>query len=724
VDYSRLRPGGRILKRTGGIASGPLPLMYSVNEIGRNVIQGGSRRSAIYASLNWKHEDIPEFLRAKDWYDMRVDGTNVGRLKEADFSFPAPLDMTNISVNYDDSWLNNEERHLDPVFVENCRQALSTGEPGFSFNFGDKQNETLRNAPISATTRVLTSWGYKDVGEIVDTEIVVWTGKQWATTIFKRTGTRVETVRVTLSNGRYIDCDPCHPFVLWSKGGELRVEAQNLSAGQSVVCDLPLDENPTVGSDYGWGFVWGDGWVGKGRGEFSVFADNKRRCFEQAKTELGAVGEDTARFKCSFNTKPFFINPSFVAGWFDADGCYCRGTLRLSSTDVNKLLQLQEKLDDWGIKSVVRRDGKCNYGTDNPCYTLGVWKESHNRFAEVIPTLRVTPSPVSGVRKQNIKVIDVEPSGYIEDVYCCDVGVEEHAFMAEGVIISNCTEVTSEDDSDVCNLGSVNLGAIDSIEELADVVRLASKFLVCGTLRAELPYEKVYEVRERNRRLGLGIMGLHEWLLKRGYNYSVPEELHKWLEIYRDESEKAANEHCDRFFISRPVAYRAIAPTGTIGILAGTTTGIEPLYAVAYKRRYLSNGNVWNHQIMVDSTAQQLIDEYGLDPSAIETATTLSTDIERRIRVQAEVQHYVDMAISSTINLPEWGSASNSEDGVLRFAKTLSEYAPRLRGFTVYPDGARGGQPITSIPFEEAAGKEGVIYEENGDVCKGGICGV
>ena len=60
-----------------------------------------------------------------------------------------------------------------------------------------------------------------------------------------------------------------------------------------------------------------------------------------------------------------------------------------------------------------------------------------------------------------------------------------------------CTEVTSEDDSDVCNLGSINLGNISSLEEFRSVVALASKFLVCGTLRADLPYDKVYKVREK-----------------------------------------------------------------------------------------------------------------------------------------------------------------------------------------------------------------------------------
>ena len=286
-----------------------------------------------------------------------------------------------------------------------------------------------------------------------------------------------------------------------------------------------------------------------------------------------------------------------------------------------------------------------------------------------------------------------------------------------------CTEVTSEDDSDVCNLGSINLGAIDTIDELRHVVHLASKFLVCGTLRAELPYDKVYEVRALNRRLGLGLMGIHEWLLKRGYPYEVVPELHEWLAVYRDESETAANEHCDRFFLNRPVAYRAIAPTGTIGILAGTTTGIEPLFAVAYKRRYLQNGTQWKYEVMVDSVADLLINEHGLDPERIDTAQSLADEPERRMRFQADIQDYVDMGISSTINLPSFDLVDNPDEYVRDFAGNLSFYAPRLRGFTVYPDGSRGGQPLEAVPYSEAKGHEGVVYEEN-DSCKGGICGV
>jgi len=440
IDYSRLRASGKALGRTGGTASGPIPLMYAINEIGRNVMQGGSRRSAIYASLNWQHEDIDTFLRSKNWNELTKEQ------KAIDFNYPAPLDMTNISVNYDDASLGcytkglggsiiDSELATNPVFMENCRQALMTGEPGFSFNFGSKQNETLRNA---------------------------------------------------------------------------------------------------------------------------------------------------------------------------------------------------------------------------------------------------------------------------------------------------CTEVTSEDDSDVCNLGSVNMGNISSLEEFKAVVSLASKFLVCGTLRADLPYEKVYKVREKNRRLGLGLMGIHEWLLQRGEKYEVTNELHKWLQVYRSESEAAANEHCDRFFISRPVAYRAIAPTGSIGILAGTTTGIEPLFAVAYKRRFLTEGTKWKYQYVVDGTAQSLIEKYDADPDGIETALDLSTDYERRLKFQADIQDYVDMSISSTINLPEWGSTGNNESSVGDFTNTLAKYAPRLRGFTCYPDGSRGGQPLTAVPYKEALAHKDTVYDETIDVCSltgGGTCG-
>lgn len=443
-DYSIYRPSGTGIKRTGGTASGPIPKMQMVNEIGRRVMQGGSRRSAIYASLNWRHGDIKDFLTAKDWHNQVVyrDGSKeitYAMLKEQDFNAIAPMDMTNISVNYDTNWLLNYYKTGDTgeVFKANVEQAMRTGEPGFSFNFFDKETETLRNA---------------------------------------------------------------------------------------------------------------------------------------------------------------------------------------------------------------------------------------------------------------------------------------------------CTEVTSSDDSDVCNLGSINLSRITSIDEFADVVALGTKFLLCGTLRADLPYGKIAKTREKNRRLGLGLMGIHEWLLQRGMRYEVTPELHKWLSCYRGVSDDVSKTMADTLGVSRPVANRAIAPTGTIGILAGTTTGIEPVYAVAYKRRYLK-GTKWHYQYAVDHASQTIVERNGVDPDKIESAIDLAGDYERRIKFQADVQDYVDMSISSTINLPSWGSEQNNPTTVEDMGSTLAKYASRLRGFTCYPDGSRGGQPLTSVPYREAVKELGNEYEEHtevNDVCDitgGGYCG-
>jgi ribonucleoside-diphosphate reductase alpha chain len=249
-------------------------------------------------------------------------------------------------------------------------------------------------------------------------------------------------------------------------------------------------------------------------------------------------------------------------------------------------------------------------------------------------------------------------------------------------------------------------------------------FLICGSIRAELPYSKVYETREKNRKIGLGLMGVHEWLLKHGKDYEVDDEFKSYLQVYREESERAATSHAERLYCSPPTSFRAIAPAGTIGILASTTTGIEPLYAVAYKRRYLVEGTTWKYQYYIDPTAERILHEGGLDPDSITTAAALARDPERRIKFQYDVQQYVDMGISSTINLPAWGSKYNNEDCVGPFAETLAKYCHGLRGITCYPDNCRGGQPLSVVPYGDAISKRGVIFQENEESCKGGICGI
>jgi ribonucleotide reductase alpha subunit len=761
VDYSVYRAEGSPIQRTGGQASGPIPKMNMINEIGRRVMQGGSRRSAIYASLNWKHGDIDKFLKAKDWADMPVGktGKSLWDIKQDDFNFPAPLDMTNISVNYDTEWLLKYWQTGKPgkVFEENVRQALKTAEPGFSFNFFDKERETLRNACVSGDTPILTKDGYQPIAETVGRDIEIWNGEEWAPVTPYETG-ESDLFRVTLSDGTHLDCTANHR---WCIGGDF-VETQDLLVGMKLD-KFPMPVVGEVGEvdvkeAYSQGFYSGDGTTGYTR---SWLYEPKFMCADGLKGRIYNDSVNTHRYV--WNHGPMLdkgyvpmdeslgYKLAWLAGLLDSDGTLTRDAngsgFQIASVDHGFLNDVRLMLTTMGVRAKVvsgnkagvrsMPDGRGGYADYNCKETkrllignYDAWHLMNIGLGSFLLRIDHNGNAPQRDARQFVRVVSVEDLGVTEMTYCFTEPKTSRGTF-NGIVTGQCTEVTSEDDSDVCNLGSINFGRVESIDELRDIVRLATMFLICGTLKAKLPYEKVYETREKNRRLGLGFMGVHEWLIKRGYAYDVTPELHQWLSVYKGVSDGVSKSFADRLSISRPVANRAIAPTGSIGILAGTSTGIEPIFAVAYKRRYLKGKDRWAYQYVVDSAAQELIDFYGADPENVESALDLADNYERRIKFQADVQDYVDMSISSTINLPAWGTKLNNEDTVSDFANTLASYAHRLRGFTCYPDGARGGQPLTSVPYSEAVTKLGEeFYEhvETHDICDisgtGGSCGV
>jgi ribonucleoside-diphosphate reductase alpha chain len=283
-----------------------------------------------------------------------------------------------------------------------------------------------------------------------------------------------------------------------------------------------------------------------------------------------------------------------------------------------------------------------------------------------------------------------------------------------------CTEVVSEDDCDVCCLASINLANISSPEEMKYVSELQVIFLLAGLQYSDVPYTKVKEIRAKNSRIGAGIMGFHEWLITHGYDYSENQELTNHLIVWKNETDSASKVWSNKFNINEPIAKRAIAPNGSISIAGGmTTSGIEPIFSTAYQRRYLTPDG-WKKQYVVDFVAEKLY-EKGIKLDGVEDAYSLSLNVDKRIAFQAYVQTFIDNSISSTVNLPKFGTPGNETPEY--FGNILIKYLPKLRGITAYPDGARGGQPLTPVDFEYALGKKNVVFEAN-EECENGVCGI
>ena len=746
VVYSDIRHENAKIRKTGGLASGPIPLMQMVNECGRGVMQGGSRRSAVWAGLKWSHPDVHKFIRIKNWPPEVVE------LKSRDFSFPATLDHTNISVGLDDDFFDaySDDEHKQHALAHSVywaviEQMLRTGEPAFTVDCGKDSGEELRNAPLSASTWVLTSDGYRQIGSLVGKEAVLWTGKQWAPNcVFHKTKAGVETVVVKATGGRKIIADPEHEFFVERYQGQgkkyrklaglVKVPAGELEPGDILHTSLPQTSYPEMQWQYTRGFIFGDGSVNGNRSEVTLCCDEKKALlpylsdgYVSSITENDSRGYTRVYYKNAGHSKeyPQLSTPhiaSWLAGLFDADGSYDdkHNYVRLSQP-LGILVKVRRDLERIGIRSSIARDGKSGY-TGKQCYLLNILASDIKLFALRVPTKRLKIQGFRPYRESHIRVVSVS-EGPVEDVFCCDVHVDEHSFTAEGVIVSNCCEVTSRDTDDICNLGSLNLARIDDLEELKHLVDIGTSFLLAGSVYTDVPYTDVDKVLSKNRRLGLGLMGIHEWLLKRGKRYGPDEELGMWLRAY-EKSGKRANKWADEWGLKRPKKTRAIAPTGTVSIVAETTGGIEPVFCSAYKRRYLK-GDRHFAQYVIDPCAKRLIQQ-GIDPDAIEDAYTLAENVERRVAFQAWVQQFVDHAISSTINLPAWGSEFNNQDTVREFGSMLIRYLPQLRGITTYPDGSRGGQPLTPVPYKEAAEQEGIeIVEEQQNVCslRGGSCG-
>ncbi|MEI7769152.1 MAG: hypothetical protein WCI67_04135 [Chloroflexales bacterium] len=297
---------------------------------------------------------------------------------------------------------------------------------------------------------------------------------------------------------------------------------------------------------------------------------------------------------------------------------------------------------------------------------------------------------------------------------------------------------------DSCNLGSINLGLFVTSEStvdwdsLRDTVHESTRFLDNVIDANHYPLPQIGELSQRIRRIGLGVMGWADMLVRLGLAYSSPEatELGRAVMRFVDEESKVASEHLarergafpewersvwgpDESCARRPDGSRArplrplrncnvttVAPTGTISIIAGCSSGIEPLFAVAFWRYQAESRMLdineqfvaqarregWHSEALMERIADTGHIHHAEVPEAVQRVWVTAHDIapEWHIRTQAAFQEYTDSAISKTINF-----SHNATADQVREAYELA-YTLGCKGITVYRDGSRANQVLST----------------------------
>ena len=288
-----------------------------------------------------------------------------------------------------------------------------------------------------------------------------------------------------------------------------------------------------------------------------------------------------------------------------------------------------------------------------------------------------------------------------------------------------------------CCLGAIVLpthvidGEIDW-DMLDDTIRMSVRFLDNVLDRNNYPFKRIEDVARNTRRIGLGVMGLHDLLLEMGLKYSSEKGLaliDEVMEFIKKRAYEASiflavekgpfpqfdhDEFVKSGFVKRclPASIRTkireygirncailtLAPTGTTAIVAGVSSGVEPMFAPVYERRF--NQHAQQHdqereqgfEIVVHPLLAKFI-AAKRSYAHFEGAHQIQPDIH--CKVQEVCQKHIDAAVSKTINVP-------ADASVDELSKVMRRYLRTLKGLTVYRDGSKGVSPLVPLPIESA----------------------
>jgi len=280
-----------------------------------------------------------------------------------------------------------------------------------------------------------------------------------------------------------------------------------------------------------------------------------------------------------------------------------------------------------------------------------------------------------------------------------------------------------------CNLGSINLSRMVedgkiNWEKLRETVRNAVHFLDNVIDANRYPLKEIEAITKANRKIGLGVMGFADMLIKLGIRYDSEEALElaeKLMKFIDEEAHKKSMEigeergsfpnfensvWKDKYKAMRNATVTTIAPTGSISIIAGCSSGIEPIFAISFIRNVLGGTRLFETNPLFEMTAKergfysaklleeiaktgsvQKIDEVPEDVKKV-FVTALDIKPEWHVKMQAAFQKYTDNAVSKTVNMPT--------EATVKDVRMVYELAWKLKckGVTVFRYGSKPEQVL------------------------------
>lgn len=663
------------VRSASDVAPGPIPFIHTIDADMIAYRQGKTRKGSYAAYLSVSHPDILEFLHIRvPTGDTNRKSLNIHHAVNITDAF-----IQAVKENADWKLIDTHTKEVrDVVRARDLWQQIleiryRTGEP--YLNFIDTANAALpqtqkdlglkingSNLCVAPETRILTIDGYTRIDSLEGKEVFVWNGETFSNTIINKTSEGAELLQIEFDNGSMLNCTPEHKFYTQADYGTpiIVTEAKKLKAGDKLkkpnFAPVWSPKEPYVLNKhwYTQGFFSGDGCTYNGRNHIDLYGAKiaLKKYMEYTKEQTFSAKQDRQRIVISPEFVKFHIpfhetrenKLSWLAGLFDSDGSVARnGTneaLQLTSIHHDFLVDLMLFLQEMGVNSKVTnmvekglrklpngRGELKNYMCQKAWRILISSSGLHDllTLGGFFKRLKVTLRKPQRNAEQFIRVANVTNTGRRDKTYCCNEQIH-HTIYLEGIPTGNCNEIhlpTNEDRTAVCCLSSLNLEYYDewkSTNLIADLVCMLDNVLQYFIEQAPSELTKAVYSAHQERSLGLGAMGFHSLLQRRGIAFESEKAREINQAIFSEIKEKAVKE-------SRRLGHErgeapdmlgtglrnshllAIAPNANSSIIADTSPSIEPWHGNAFVHRTRAGSFLSKNRYLIDALGKHNTDE-------------------------------------------------------------------------------------------------------------------